>query len=387
MPGLTQSPPKAKPGTAKPKGTTDTQLTPRNKNPGQPNLPPTAAAASGGGTAGPITGDPGSIWNGPVATSQLENEPIQLSGPEGDTLGIHALFPKNSIKAGTVEAYKAAVVKMTQQNQQALADILVNAGILAPHTTGKPYTTKEVQSAFSDTLTQVSQSQSGVNPPGKKPGNGVIPSVTDFLNNAIAQQGTGPNSVTGSAATTTANDQQALNAELTDNFQKIATSYGIPVSQAAIGAHAQAAVAQGLDSTQADANFTEYAKQVATGLYPTLAPQIAGGVDVATLLDPYKQLIQKTTGIDPGTIDFTDPKYSKFLNGNIDPSTNRAAPMTLSQVSQTLMQDPQYGYQNTQEAKNTASSLTASILKTFGAIGNDNVSLSMSGPTPDLSAT
>ena len=209
------------------------------------------------------------------------------------------------------------------------------------------------------------------------------PSLTSYLTNQINQS----SGTTASAASTTANDNAALQNSLNDSFSKIATAYGIPVSDAAVAAHAQAAVSSGLDSTQADANFTEYAKQVATGLYPTPGPPDRRGVDVATLLDPYKQLIQKTLGIDPDTIDFTNPQYAKFLNGNIDPATNRAAPMTLSQVSQTLMQDPSYGYQNTQEAKNTASSLTASILKTFGAIGNDNVSLSMSGPTPDLSST
>lgn len=344
-----------------------------------------------GGLGGNSTGTPttsGDLWQqGEVNASTKEAQAIPLTDAAGDTLGIHALFPKGSIKTGTYESYVAGVAQMTVANRQNLANVLTQAGILAPHTTGKAYTTSEVQSALGSALSQTFENQSGTSP-GKDskglPLPGAIPSLTSYLTKQIQQNSGG--TVGASAAATAYNDTASLSAALNDSFSKIASSYEIPVSDAAVASHAQAALTSGMDQTQAEANFTEYAKQVAAGLYPSLAPQIQGGVDVSTLLDPYKNLIEKTVGIDPGTIDFTNPKYGVFLNGAVDPATNRAAPMTLSQVSQKLMQDPQYGYQNTQEGKNAASSLVSSLLKTFGAVGQDNLSTSLSGPTPDLAA-
>jgi hypothetical protein len=108
------------------------------------------------------------------------------------------------------------------------------------------------------------------------------------------------------------------------------------------------------DSAKADwrgkeAAFVAHAQQVAGGLYPTLAPQIAQGITTKTLVDPYVQVAKSLLGKDTEP-DFTDPKWSPALEGGTDPVTQRPTLMPLSQWRQYLMEDPQHGYDMTPDA-------------------------------------
>ena len=182
-------------------------------------------------------------------------------------------------------------------------------------------------------------------------------------------------------------------------IQQAALKYQIPIASDAINQMVQnglqtASVAYPASAATDVVNkATEQFQQQAVGLYPTLASQIQAGQDVQTLTQPYLQLAQTYTGVPASTM-MTDTAgggqsiWAKFLNtannpalaatpaanttGN--PSATQAGKqqgpqmMTLDQWKQTLMQDPQYGFQNTQGAKNLASQFTSAILNELGLV-------------------
>lgn len=318
----------------------------------------TIPGASGGGNP---FGQPGDE-QGDVTTSDLDSAKVELVGSGDDALGLHEIFENK--KPDTVAGYRSAIASLSQAKQQQLAGILANAGVIASKST--PYTPTEVESGFESALTETLMQ-------GSK---GKTPTLTEYLGKRDNQTSTADSSQTA-----------ALQSAMTDNLTKIATDYGVPVSAAGIASHVNGYLSSGLDASQANATFTQYAQSLAAGLYPSFAPQIESGISTTTLLDPYKELAAKTLGVSADSIDFTQPLWAAALNGTTDQKTGRAAPMTLSQWSNTLMSNPAYGYQNTDEAKNAAGSLTASLLKLFGKLPDESFSTSTSGPTPDLAAT
>lgn len=130
-------------------------------------------------------------------------------------------------------------------------------------------------------------------------------------------------------------------------MKDIADAHQIPMDANSINQWVDAH--QGGKHEDAVTAFGDYAKQMSAGLYPTLAPQIQAGVPVRALLEPYRLVAQNILG--QGTpIDWTQPHWNKALTGHVDPTTNRPAPMSLESWRQNLMNDPVYGYQNTQQA-------------------------------------
>ena len=68
--------------------------------------------------------------------------------------------------------------------------------------------------------------------------------------------------------------------------KRIAKDYIVPMSDAA------------LEEWKDKEGFAEYCAQVASGLYPTLAPQLAQGLTTKALLSPYEQMAKKYLGQD-----------------------------------------------------------------------------------------
>ena len=52
---------------------------------------------------------------------------------------------------------------------------------------------------------------------------------------------------------------------------------------------------------------------------------------------------------------------------------------TMDQWKKTLMQDPQYGFQNTTGAKNMASQFTSALLNEFGKVATQSTTTPFSG--------
>lgn len=156
------------------------------------------------------------------------------------------------------------------------------------------------------------------------------------------------------------------------SFKKIASDYGVPVSDATLGGFVTAVV-QG-NATPDD--FTSWITATAKTMYPTIAKQLDGGLTTTQLFDPYRQQAAKTLGITPDSIDLSDPKWNRaFTAPPSDPNAAgqagaaTGAPMNMWQWDQTIKSDGQYGYRFTQDAQDQKATILDALGKTFGKIG------------------
>ena len=141
-----------------------------------------------------------------------------------------------------------------------------------------------------------------------------------------------------------------------DEVHKIADDYVIPISDDAAKAWEKA----GPDK------FKKYAEQVASGMYPTFADQIAAGLPTRVLLDPYVQVAAQILGPMMTEPDWLDPKWSAALQGGVDPKTKRPVPMTLDEWRQHLMTNPSHDYGKTPQALDRANAFVNELHKQFG---------------------
>jgi len=149
-----------------------------------------------------------------------------------------------------------------------------------------------------------------------------------------------------------------------DSLKQASQDYLVPLSDQTINAWTEKVLAG--NATAQD--FTEYAKQQAHSLFPTMRAALDRGMTVQQYADPYKQLAAQTLNIDPNAIDFTDPKWRRALD-QVDPTTKDRTVMSLSDWTKTLKTDPIYGYDKTAQAGQQSAAFVQQIAQTFGALG------------------
>ena len=143
-------------------------------------------------------------------------------------------------------------------------------------------------------------------------------------------------------------------------IEKIADDYVIPLSDEAMGEWAKAKNEEG---------FKAYAEQVASGLYPTFAPQIQMGLPTRVLLDPYIQVAQQTLGEMMDEPNWSDPKWNQALQGGTDPKTGRPVPMQLDEWRKFLMSHLGHGFHKTQAANDHINNFVKDLHREFGNLG------------------
>lgn len=132
-----------------------------------------------------------------------------------------------------------------------------------------------------------------------------------------------------------------------DDLASMAHDYHVPMARSTLEKMAP----DGTVHPQHVLAYEEYLKKVATGLYPTLAPQIQSGLPTSFLLDPYRQVGKQVLG-DGYEPDFQTNLHDRAaLQGGTDPS-GHPAPMTLDQWSTHLKSDPAYGYMASPDGQN-----------------------------------
>lgn len=139
-----------------------------------------------------------------------------------------------------------------------------------------------------------------------------------------------------------------------ESIERTATNYMIPL--------APGAKEQWRDN---EAGFEQHAKDVASGLYPTMAPQIQAGVHMRTLMDPYVQVAKQVLGPETEP-DFHAPAWARALEGGLDPKTGRASPMPLTAWRTYLMTNPTFGYDRSPEALQRADEFIQALHASFG---------------------
>jgi len=113
----------------------------------------------------------------------------------------------------------------------------------------------------------------------------------------------------------------------------------------------------------AQAQFTQQMIAQASQMYPSMAAAIAAGTTPQAYVQPYSSVISQMTGIDPASINFTDPKWN-WVIATPDPKTGQKTALTLDQVQQKLATTPMFDQSN--NAAQMADSVTTNLNKSFG---------------------
>ncbi len=112
----------------------------------------------------------------------------------------------------------------------------------------------------------------------------------------------------------------------------------------------------------AEAQFTQQMMQQASQLYPGMAASIQAGTTPQAYAAPYSSVISQMTGIDPSSINYTDPQWNWVI---ATPNAQGVkTPLTLDQVQQKLATTPMFDQSN--NAQGMAADVTASLSQQFG---------------------
>lgn len=142
----------------------------------------------------------------------------------------------------------------------------------------------------------------------------------------------------------------------------MANDYGVPLSDLQTTQWAQW-LTQG--NASAD-TIKGYLIEQAKSLFPSLSTALDQGITVAQYADPYKQLAVQELGVNPSDINWTDPKWNAALN-QVDPKSGQRVSMSLDQWLSTIRSDPRYGYDTTQQGRQSATQLASALQQKFGA--------------------
>jgi hypothetical protein len=122
-------------------------------------------------------------------------------------------------------------------------------------------------------------------------------------------------------------------------------------------------VAEVMQGTKTQEQFTDLMKQQASTQYRSLAPLIEKGQDVKTAVSMYTNTAQNVLGVDPNTVDWSQDKWNKALNYQ-DPKTNEYRQMDSWEWNRYLRSLPEW--QETDDAKRTYRSAAFTLAQAFG---------------------
>ena len=142
-------------------------------------------------------------------------------------------------------------------------------------------------------------------------------------------------------------------------LREIADSYGIKVNDTMLDQY----VANVIQGTSTEVQFTDLMKNQASTMYRSLAPQIEKGIDVKTATSMYTNTAASVLGVDPSTVDWTQDKWNKALNYQ-DPKTNEYRQMDSYEWNRYLRSLPEW--QETDDAKSTYRRAAFTLAQAFG---------------------
>ena len=122
-------------------------------------------------------------------------------------------------------------------------------------------------------------------------------------------------------------------------------------------------VAEVMQGTKTQEQFTDLMKTQASTQYRSLAPLIEKGQDVKTAVSMYTNAAQNVLGVDPNTVDWSQDKWNKALNYQ-DPKTNEYRQMDSWEWNRYLRSLPEW--QETDAAKQTYRRAAFTLAQAFG---------------------
>lgn len=144
-------------------------------------------------------------------------------------------------------------------------------------------------------------------------------------------------------------------------IRKQAYDLGVAVTDQSILNNSQYLV-RGLTTMEKVSNSL---REQAAGLYPAYAEQINAGASVQDLAQPYVQVLASELGLNPKDVDVFNPKIKAAIN-RVD-STGNPAPMSMTDFTQLVRQDPQW--RQTPQAADQVMGIGRQVLAAMGLGG------------------
>ena len=346
---------------------------------------PTTTAGTPGTNSGPQTA--AQAWQSFTSNSIDASGKLTTTGQAwaADLVKAGALTTAQQTDAQAVAGAYASVLTQAANSNQTTAQVMA-AGATQAATIGQP------QNEWASYVQGVAD-EFGVALNPQQVNDIATQYYNQALQSGVTSVANGPSSMTDAIKASVVklydpnnnNDPAGVASQIYQGIKDAALQYGIPLDDKTLGTYVQTALQNATVESMYTAKqsaidaYTTQFQQQAKGLYPTIAAQIDSGVTVANIMAPYNQLTAQYTGKDMAAIQNQQASgavnpYDAFLQGGPkDPKTGQPSMMTMDQWKQKLMQDPQYGFQNTQGAKNMASGFASAILNEFGLVNTGSV--------------
>jgi hypothetical protein len=145
---------------------------------------------------------------------------------------------------------------------------------------------------------------------------------------------------------------------LVGDLRQLASDYLVPLGEQTIDQWGRQIIA----GTSTNEDFTQYAKNMAKGMFAHYAADIDAGRTVKQLAEPFVQMAMRDLELTQDQIDLMDPKWRKALE--MDPETG--LPMAPSKWQRLIRSDSSYGWDTTQNARGEAAEFAKKIAESFG---------------------
>lgn len=149
---------------------------------------------------------------------------------------------------------------------------------------------------------------------------------------------------------------------LGQSLRTTAKEYGVPLSDSVSNDW----ITQIASGNQTRQTFQTYIVDSAKRLYPSIAKDIDAGSTFQQIVDPYRNVAAQILEINPETVDFLDPKWTKAVTYGADQGQQRT--MTYSEWGDYLRQDRSFGYEFTSQAQARAYQVANDLANLFGKV-------------------
>jgi hypothetical protein len=176
------------------------------------------------------------------------------------------------------------------------------------------------------------------------------------------EQTTLDNAIGAEASRTSGGRSELRTGFVGQQLKQTAADYGIQLSDQTFNTYVNK-IARGQETKE---SFKQYALNTAKSLFPSISTQLDQGLTFGQITDPYRQAAARALEINPETIDFADPKWTKAINFTTDKGEQR--PMNSNEWGNYIRSDRSFGYEYTNEARSRAYQVTSGLANLFGKI-------------------
>lgn len=149
---------------------------------------------------------------------------------------------------------------------------------------------------------------------------------------------------------------------LGQTLRSTAREYGVPLSEG-VANDWLTKIATGEQTRQ---TYQTYILESAKRLYPSLSKDLDSGSTFQQIVDPYRNAAAQILELNPETIDFMDPKWTKAVT--YEPSQGQQRTMTYSEWGDYLRQEKSFGYEYTSQAQSRAFQVANDLANLFGKV-------------------